>query len=211
MTPYNISNFIYVKPNALSKENCESIIEAGLPYINSETDYVFRGKDQLKERALARDDIRITVPRVLGEWYDIIQECIFKGYDEYASEVSSLSLLTVSSLAFNWQMTKIGGGFSIWHIEQGAGNACNRALVWSIYLNDIQEGGETEFLYQQRKIKPETGTLVIWPAGITHPHRGNPPYSNDKFILTGWFELPPNNGYYEALQYYNMSKVNAQR
>ena len=38
-----------------------------------------------------------------------------------------------------------------------------RELVWMIYLNDIEEGGETEFMYQKRRIKPTQGTMVIFP------------------------------------------------
>jgi len=57
-----------------------------------------------------------------------------------------------------------------------------------LYLNNIEQGGETEFLYQIKRIKPEADKLLIWPAGYTHVHRGNPPLSNDKYILTGWIE-----------------------
>jgi len=61
--------------------------------------------------------------------------------------------------------------------------------TWMVYLNDVEEGGETEFLYQHKRLKPEQGTLVIWPASFTHTHRGNPPLSNDKYIVTGWTEF----------------------
>ena len=57
-----------------------------------------------------------------------------------------------------------------------------------LYLNSVTEGGETEFLYQKRRIKPQQGRLVIFPAGFTHTHRGNPPLSGDKYILTSWVE-----------------------
>jgi hypothetical protein len=59
-----------------------------------------------------------------------------------------------------------------------------------VYLNDVDEGGETEFLYQQVKIKPKRGTVVIWPGGFTHLHRGNPPLKN-KYIATGWLSADP--------------------
>ena len=57
-----------------------------------------------------------------------------------------------------------------------------------IYLNDMPEGeAETEFLYQKKRVGPTRGTVVIWPAGMTHVHRGNPVYTQDKYILTGWY------------------------
>ena len=55
-----------------------------------------------------------------------------------------------------------------------------------IYLNDVEEGGETEFLYQKIRIKPKSNMGLIWPGGFTHTHRGNPPLSGTKYILTGW-------------------------
>ena len=58
-----------------------------------------------------------------------------------------------------------------------------------IYLNDVEEGGETEFLYQPKRIKAEKGKIVIFPADFMHTHRGNPPISNEKYVLTGWFNI----------------------
>jgi len=60
-----------------------------------------------------------------------------------------------------------------------------------LYLNDVEEGGETEFLYQKMRVKPTKGTILIWPADWTHTHRGNPPLSGDKYIYTGWMEHTP--------------------
>ena len=59
--------------------------------------------------------------------------------------------------------------------------------MWNLYLNDIEEGGETEFLDQNRRIKAQKGTMVIFPAAWTHVHRGNPPLNKDKYIGTGWY------------------------
>ena len=56
-----------------------------------------------------------------------------------------------------------------------------------IYLNDVEEGGETEFLYQKMRIKPTKNTCLLWPGSFTHLHRGLPPLSGSKFILTGWY------------------------
>ena len=57
-----------------------------------------------------------------------------------------------------------------------------------IYLNDIEDGGETEFQYQRRRISPSAGTVVFFPAGLTHVHKGNLVLGEqDKYIVTGWY------------------------
>jgi len=58
-----------------------------------------------------------------------------------------------------------------------------------LYLNDVEEGGETEFLYVKRRVSAKKGRFVLWPAGFTHTHRGNPPLSGEKYIMTGWVEF----------------------
>ena len=82
------------------------------------------------------------------------------------------------------------GGYPYWHCEQypklDQGEALHRAVLWTIYLNDDFAEGETEFLYQGRKIAPRTGSLLIAPGGFTHTHRGNRPKGGDKFIATSW-------------------------
>ncbi len=85
------------------------------------------------------------------------------------------------------------GGYPRWHCEWTArldgGDSLHRLLLWTIYLNDRFEDGETEFLYQGRKIKPRTGSLLIAPAAFTHIHRGNRPRRGDKYIATSWILL----------------------
>lgn len=82
------------------------------------------------------------------------------------------------------------GNYGYWHSEvypqQGSTEPLHRTLLFMFYLNDVTEGGETEFYYQQKSIKPKTGRMVIAPAYFTHTHRGCIPTSNDKYILTSW-------------------------
>jgi hypothetical protein len=87
------------------------------------------------------------------------------------------------------QKTVPGGGYHIWHAEDTARHMVNRILVFTLYLNDVEDGGETEFLYLSKRVQPKTGRMIIWPAGFTHTHRGNPPLKGDKYIITGWVEF----------------------
>ena len=86
------------------------------------------------------------------------------------------------------QKTKPTEGYHSFHCENTSWNNMNRCLAWMIYLNDVEEGGETEFLYQSLRVKPKKNTAIIWPGSFTHLHRGNPPLNQDKYIITGWFQ-----------------------
>ncbi len=82
------------------------------------------------------------------------------------------------------------GGYPYWHCElypkDASCDTLHRAVLWSIYLNEEFDEGETEFLYQAKKIKPQTGSLLIAPTAFTHTHRGNKPLNGDKYIATSW-------------------------
>ena len=55
------------------------------------------------------------------------------------------------------------------------------------YLNDVQgPGGETEFLFQQVKVKPRQGKLILFPPFWTHEHRGVTLDQGVKYIATTW-------------------------
>ena len=82
------------------------------------------------------------------------------------------------------------GGYPYWHSELypklDQAEALHRVVLWTIYLNDGFRAGETEFLYQARRIVPKAGSLLIAPTAFTHTHRGNRPEGGDKYIATSW-------------------------
>lgn len=93
--------------------------------------------------------------------------------------------------AINLQRYTAGrGGYPYWHCElyprDANAETLHRHLLWTVYLNDGFDEGETEFLYQRRKVSPKTGSLLIAPAAFTHTHRGNRPLGGDKVIATSW-------------------------
>ena len=82
------------------------------------------------------------------------------------------------------------GGYPYWHCEhypkEQNSESLHRTLLWTAYLNEEFEQGETEFFYQQRKVHPTTGTFIIAPSAFTHTHRGNMPKNGSKYIATSW-------------------------
>jgi hypothetical protein len=113
----------------------------------------------------------------------------FPGMDDNA--LSGLARTCLRPGAINLQWYAAGeGGYPYWHCElyprDPAGETLHRHLLWTLYLNDEFEAGETEFLFQDRKVAPRTGSLLIAPTAFTHTHRGNRPQGGDKFIATSW-------------------------
>jgi hypothetical protein len=120
-------------------------------------------------------------------FFDGLQRC----YDDYTGKYSVLKDNgNIRATHMKMQRTGPGGGYHIWHCEQGPNANANRVVTYMLYLNTIEptDGAETEFLYQQKRFSPTENTMVIWPAAYTHAHRGNPVLgTNHKYIVTGWF------------------------
>lgn len=119
-------------------------------------------------------------------------------YEEYISNVFQLrtqyskyydcDIENCVDLEFtNIQKYNPGGGYHAWHSEWSADSyeTSMRRFVFMTYLNDVMDGGETEFLYQNLKVKPQKGLTLIWTSDWTHTHKGNVS-SFDKYIVTGW-------------------------
>jgi hypothetical protein len=188
-----IKDFVGIFKNAYTKEFCESVInhyESMAASGHGMTRFESNGESKIlkDDTQLFADDIDYMPLRIVTRQFN---ELFWgKFFPVYEQEYSSLKdSARHSNYAFKVQKTKIGGGYHIWHYESGGRECSNRLLTWTLYLNDVKEGGETEFLYQHMRVKPEQGTLVIWPAAFTHTHRGNPPLSNEKYIVTGWTEF----------------------
>ena len=188
-----ISKFVGIFENAFSKEYCDNLIksydiaiEAGFGRTRQDDENfskLQKADTQLYNQA---DNIQIPVPNV-NEFNEVFWG---KCYPSYEKEFPPLKESgRHSSYSFKMQKTDLREGYHIWHYESGNRECCQRLLTWMLYLNDVEEGGETEFLYQSMRIKPKQGTLLIWPAAFTHTHRGNPPLSNVKYVVTGWTEF----------------------
>jgi len=186
--------FIKVHENAMSEGLMQELRDwADRP----KTDLVIsedNGETQFDNGKLGREDHQKFLKFSNMELMQRCNEEIAPFLGQYSKEFPGVQ--GAISYEIKLQKTPVKGGYSMWHGEQGPGGSATRVISWLLYLNDVEEGGETEFLYQSFKQKATKGTLVIWPAGFTHTHRGNPPYSNEKYVITGWGNYP-----YETADY----------
>ncbi|MEO9078428.1 MAG: 2OG-Fe(II) oxygenase [Rhodanobacter sp.] len=61
---------------------------------------------------------------------------------------------------------------------------CNRYMVFLWYLNDVDEGGETEFCDLGLRISARAGRLLMFPPYWMFQHAGLTPRSGDKYIIS---------------------------
>lgn len=124
---------------------------------------------------------------LVADMHSVLREYIPK----YADKHVGFGMQSCMSQAMKVQKTPPKGGFHTWHCEHSPDqNSSFRNLTWTFYLNDIPDGeGETEFLEYGLKLQPKKALLTLFPSGFTHTHRGNPVYSCDKYIATGWYYL----------------------
>ena len=171
-------NFIHQYYNVLS-EDLLKILES---IIDNNIQYNVRSTPSQNDKQLPLEPF----------WPDIAEDVNHSLRDVCLSEY--LNKFPYLLRHFNWtsgisllQKTSPYEGYHDWHCENMAWNNKSRSIAWMIYLNDVEEGGETEFLYQQKKFKPIKNTALLWPGSWDHLHRGNPPVSGNKYILTGWY------------------------
>ncbi len=182
---YYHDQHIGVYKNAVPNEWCDKIIN----YFENNL-HQSQPRDKEGGSLLGIRDIHFFLEdkELKDEFISFFKE-MFNLYDyKYIEIPKPLSLIDIKI-----QKTLPTEGYHPYHIEHGPGYAINRILAWTLYLNDVKEGGETEFLYQLKRIKPEKGTLCIFPAAYTHVHRGNTPFSGEKYIMTGWLLCLPEN------------------
>ena len=71
------------------------------------------------------------------------------------------------------------------HVDVQDHQSAKRYLAFLVYLNDDFKGGETTFPYHNLTVKPETGTVLVFPPTWQYPHRGMPVRSGSpKYVMS---------------------------
>ena len=187
-------NFIRMYPKAFSDEFCDSVI-GYFEWAQTNNRTWQRPEDEILKKDLScvmnpTSSIEFDwthLSWLLKEFNDNFWDKYYKSYCEEFSTLKQFGAHTI--FTYKVQKTSPGGGYHVWHAEQDTKRHCSRLAVYTVYLNDVLEGGETEFLYQGVRIPARKGDLCIFPSSYSHTHRGNPPLQEDKYILTGWIEF----------------------
>lgn len=186
VTEYSkLSDFYYIKENALDKEFCDHCIKK------------FKDDDNKKQGTTGSGlllDIKQSIDlniSSLDYWKEedlVFYNSLNDGLRDYENihkdTILFLNCGDYTDSGYQIQET-MPGGFYSWHHDYFVKNEMSRILTYIWYLNDVEEGGYTEFV-DGFKVQPKTGTLLIFPATWTFYHQGTPPLETTKYICTGW-------------------------
>lgn len=206
---YGLDRYIYINENSLSKELCDEIIHKFEEEENKGPGSTFGGV-QPKIKDTTDYNIEINIPKwsrireaLIAELINNIQ--IYSSnldtpmYHSQPADINNVNPnhkkkifeeLSANGLFFETimiQKYKSNKGRYVYHndFSSEADKKRYRVLTYIYYLNDVEEGGETQF-WDNYKVKPQKGKLVLFPASWTYPHSGLMPISHDKYIITGW-------------------------
>ena len=187
-----MKDFILCKPGALPKSECENLIN------NFETKWVGRQEEGLIGPGVLDTTMKqaTEVFFYLGQEFSPFELDYLKySIEDYIKEFPFLDDLPSWGIynVFKMQKYKPGEGFFSLHCENHPTpiktSFEKRLIAWMIYLNDVRDGGYTEFPTQDKKFQPRCGDILMWPAYWTHPHRGIVSRTETKYILTGWYNF----------------------
>ena len=177
------SDFIYIERDALPKSFCNNVIEKFEQDDRKRQGQVGSGVHLEIKRS---SDLSITE---LEDWKSYDQaffRCLNNGLKKYVrflpEEYTIHKALSEIKNDTGYQIQRTQpGDYYIWHHDQSA----TRLVTFIWYLNDIKDGGYTEFIDGTR-IQPEAGKLIIFPATWDFLHRGVSPKTETKYLCTGW-------------------------
>jgi len=180
------NSFIYEKKNALPDFLCDDMVarfEA-----NEADQYQGRvGVDMNSNTALKKTTDVIASGK--EHWKDVDNNLFrslamalkeFKEIYPYFSEMSRFK-----DMGYNIQRYREGEYYH-WHVDADNLGIASRQLVALWYLNDVEEGGTTDFIFQKASVTPEKGKLMLFPPFWTHEHRAAEVKKGVKYIATTW-------------------------
>ena len=184
----DLGNEIFLVERLLNPSLCDHIIQiaeciqfgqAGIALEIS--DPQLRNNDQL--RLEGRSLLDSTNELLLGE-VAIIQKLLYQHYGILFSHVETCSILRYQKGQF--YKRHIDNLLLPSRLEEAAKGIPIRDISVVGYLTDNFEGGETFFDRQKLKVKPQKGSVLVFPSYYTHPHQSLPVSEGKKYCFTTW-------------------------
>jgi len=183
-----MNRLIHLNKGSLSRELCSDIIML-YEECNDKRQGIMSGGMNLD----IKHSMDMTIDKTNPKWkkiYNLLEKELSINVKEYTTNLitkDNTSFITSDKLTFNGiqiQRYDVTVGKYMYHHDFLISDNKMRCIAFLWYLNDVSDGGETEFI--DFKVVPEAGKLILFPASWTYPHKANIPMSNCKYIMTGW-------------------------
>jgi prolyl 4-hydroxylase len=193
--------YIYKIPKIFTPEECNSIIEVAKPKLHPST--VISRKEKLKSSK--RDEIsdQRTSSNTFLSLNDSDDELFKFTMSKFDAIVRTLTGLPSENKEEMQVVHYDVGQFYESHMDTFQENTASykeecedrggqRVYSIMLYLNNVEEGGETEFPKVGLKVKPEIGTVLFWHDmvdGVPYlksEHGGMAPIKGEKWACTYW-------------------------
>lgn len=122
-------------------------------------------------------------------FYRQIEEYLARYNAQVRLEIPVPPSPSLAPLRMKRYLPQRGDGFQL-HFDS-IGEVANRYLVCLWYLNDVADGGETEFPKLGIKVSPRAGRMLIFPPYWMYQHVARTPVSGDKYILSTYLLFQP--------------------
>ena len=177
-------NFIGIYDGYITPQMCDEVISIYEKQVKAKKTFD-RATSENQSILTMADNHYFARAETLEVWWEQMKSVVvnfdiaLKHYEKYTGVKDLYSNIELCYSVLKIQKTLPTQGYHVWHIEHNKGY--------------VEEGGETEFLHFSKRVKPQKGRIVIWPAGFPYVHRGNPPLKGEKYLLTSWMSVGGSN------------------
>lgn len=185
-----MTDLIEVFPDMLPADTCRALIDIFERSDEAGKSPILSGQGGSVGHQIRRSSGLILSPENCSEHYTALNAAYQKAYAAYVKKYPVLEVVKqIQAEAFT--LVRYGGGNEHygWHVDGADPGSRYRYLSAVCYLNTVAKGGETEFRVQQRKVKPVAGSMLLFPSGWPWEHRGLPPETGSKYIITCWLRF----------------------
>ena len=184
-----MKNFISLYKNVVSHENCKRIID----WFEENPQHHYKGvfgDSEFNQKKKKSTDLSLSSQFLKAPFLQPLDISLTACLDHYVEEYDFLKNVPLWGMEEYFIIKRYypNEGYYIKHCENtGLPRSERRMLVWMLYLNDVDDGGETSFPTQELEFQAKCGDMLIWPAYWTHPHHGIVSPTQTKYIASGWF------------------------
>ncbi len=184
---------IFVIDNFLSKIECENVINTVTPHLRPST--ITRENEDKAYRTSATSDMALMTDPAAKDIVDRLDHKIAATLGinlSYSEGIQAQRYLMGQEFKKHTDYFQPGTA----EYKKYAGKRGQRTWTFMVYLNNVEQGGETKFFAIDKLFQPLQGRAVVWnslyPNGKVNSntlHAGLPVEKGEKIIITKWFRV----------------------